>query len=143
MLEADDADEDGIPNNDVLIALNIEAYCGINAHAHAISPTGNSNVEQLLVHPLLTKLYEAICASAGKMEHSVLEHAATACAHLGGESTIFCKSGKDCTAMQVTFKAAQYINRYMEGDLTQSNDTTSSPIMTSKIYADAALMRIH
>eukprot|EP00957_Ditylum_brightwellii_P128120 9771823-Ditylum_brightwellii.AAC.1 len=100
-------------------------------------------MEQLRVHPLLTKLYEAICASAGKMEHSALDHAAMVCARLGGESTIFCKSSKDCKAMQGTFKAAQYINRYMEGGITQSNDTMSSSIMTSKIYADAALMRIH
>eukprot|EP00957_Ditylum_brightwellii_P019370 1461105-Ditylum_brightwellii.AAC.1 len=143
MLEADDADRDGIPDIDILIALNIEAYCGMNAYAHAFSPTGNSNVEQLPVHPLVTKVYEAIHASASKMEHFVLDHVATACARLGGGSTIFCKYDKDRTAIQVTFKAAQYINQYMEGGLTQSNETMSSSIMTSKIYADVALMRIH
>jgi len=162
----DDVDDDeiGIPDNDVLIALNYEAFRKTNAYAHAIAPNSSSppiekvtwevanNDEQLKqpVHHYLTSLYESIRASAGKMEHGVPDNAATACARLGGGGAIFCKSGKDRTAMQVTFKQAQYVHRFMGrvGDPSKDEEhwylqyDKLDDANKRKVFEDASLMRM-
>jgi hypothetical protein len=126
----DDEDDDvGIVDDDVLVALNYEAVQKMNAYAHAISPQEvlldkvqaamnrvfspqrNANTaedQQLLsVHPSLSLLHSHIMSSAGKMNHSILDEASTIAQQLGGGGLVFCKSGKDRTAMHVTYKQAQ------------------------------------
>eukprot|EP00557_Chaetoceros_sp_GSL56_P012218 CAMPEP_0176484674 /NCGR_PEP_ID=MMETSP0200_2-20121128/4582_1 /TAXON_ID=947934 /ORGANISM="Chaetoceros sp., Strain GSL56" /LENGTH=1308 /DNA_ID=CAMNT_0017881167 /DNA_START=165 /DNA_END=4091 /DNA_ORIENTATION=+ len=150
-----DEDEIGIPDNDVLIALNYEAFRKMNAYAHNVylcedpediktsisweRAHASTQIEQS-IHPMLTKLYDYIRSSAGKMEHGILDEAGFASNRLGGGSGIFCKSGKDRTAMQVTFKQAQYIHRFLNG---QGNGFSESNVDAKKIFDDATIMRVH
>lgn len=125
----------------------------MNAYAHAINPqqilldkvqqamnlafapqygTIAPEADQILpVHPSLSLLHSHIMSSAGKMNHSILDEAATLAQQLGGGGLVFCKSGKDRTAMHVTYKQAQFAARYR--DLHNSEAT----------LRDATLMRIH
>jgi len=161
----DDGDEDegdSIPDNEINIALNVEGYRKLNAYAHSANPTmvdvtpasapapafdsseqqSSQQVPQQPLHPTLVSLSEAIRTSAGKMEHAVLDRAATACQRFGGGSTVFCKSGKDRTAMQVTFKQAQFVQRFMDkkDDRAVLEDT---PISYENVFAKSTLMRKH
>lgn len=87
-------------------------------------------------------LSESIKASAGKMEHNVLDRAATACQRLGGGSTVFCKSGKDRTGMQVTFKQAQFAQRFL--DKKDANALLEdTPISNDDVFAKSTIMRKH
>jgi len=159
----DDEDDDvGDPDNDVLIALNLEAFRKMNAYSHTIMPsttgatapqsweqaavagTATQQQQQIPVHSAVAKLNEYIRSSAGnKMEHGVLDEAATVAAKLGGGAAIFCKSGKDRTAMQVTHKQSQFLNRYLSGTLAGSAGTSDDATSPRKIFADATLMRIY
>mmetsp|Transcript_17287 Transcript_17287/g.25857 ORF Transcript_17287/g.25857 Transcript_17287/m.25857 type:complete len:1239 (-) Transcript_17287:909-4625(-) len=149
-----DEDEIGIPDNDVLIALNYEAFRKMNAFAHEVylcnDPQGkvtvtweqahdSQQIEQP-IHPMLTSLYEYIRASAGKMEHGILDEAGFASNRLGGGSAIFCKSGKDRTAMQVTFKQSQYINRFLN---SQGNGFSECQVDSKKVFNDSTVMRVY
>lgn len=123
----DDEDDDiGIVDADVLVALNSEALRKMNAYAHAIRPQdilldkvqaamarvfspqrGPGLVEdqdELPVHPALSQLHSHIKSSAGRMNHSILDEAATLSQQLGGGGLVFCKSGKDRTAMHGEWK---------------------------------------
>ncbi|KAL7455839.1 hypothetical protein ACHAWC_007361 [Mediolabrus comicus] len=147
----EDGDEVGIADNEIGFQLNVDGFRKLNAYAHSVKPTvaGSTEassplpvfdsseqmqVQNLPPHPLLVPLSDSIRASAGKMEHSVLDHAAASCQNLGGGSTVFCKSGKDRTGMQVTFKEAQFIQRFIDRKDSVSGDD---------IFAKATTMRIH
>jgi hypothetical protein len=147
----DDGDEAGMADNEIGFQLNVDGFRKLNAYAHSVNPTvagstaasspppvfdssEQAQMQSLPPHPLLVSLSECIKASAGKMEHGVLDHAAASCQRLGGGSTVFCKSGKDRTGMQVTFKEAQFIQRFVE-----RNDSVSS----EEVFAKATTMRIH
>ena len=121
----DDEDDDvGIVDADVLVALNYEAFQKMNAYAHAIRPqeitldkiqtamnqvfatppqlVANSGPEEqqvLPIHPSMSLLHQHIKSSAGRMNHSILDEAAMLAQQLGGGALVFCKSGKDRTAM--------------------------------------------
>lgn len=157
----DDDDTPDISDNEILYALNVEGYRKLNAYAHSVYPTAagvtmastpvpifdlfeqqkQQQQQPLPVHPLLASLSDAIKTSAGKMEHSILDRAATATQRFGGGSTVFCKSGKDRTAMQVTFKQAQFVQRYIERkDGVQLEDT---PISYEGVAVTSGLMRKH
>jgi len=154
----DDGDEDdvGIVDDDVLVALNYEAMRKMNCYAHALSPqqippeevakateqvfasSNSSNSEgdpskdqQLPIHPSLATLNSHILSSAGRMNHSILDEAATIAQQLGGGGLVFCKSGKDRTAMHLTYKQCQFAGRY-RGNHDQS-----------AILRDATLLRLH
>jgi len=66
------------------------------------------------VHPSLSLLHSHIISSAGRMNHAILDEAATLAQQLGGGGLVFCKSGKDRTAMHVTYKQAQFAARYRD-----------------------------
>lgn len=149
--EVDD-DEAGIPDNDVLLALNYEAFQKMNAYAHAVYRCSEdpavsweqAHVEQQTqqqIHPMLRNLHEFIKTSAGKMEHGILDEAAHAAAKLGGGAAIFCKSGKDRTAMQVTFKQSQFINRYIQTGGNGHAD--EAQLDFNKLFDDANIMRVY
>uniref|UniRef100_A0A7S4IA47 Phosphatidylinositol-3,4-bisphosphate 4-phosphatase n=1 Tax=Odontella aurita TaxID=265563 RepID=A0A7S4IA47_9STRA len=163
LIDGDEDDDVGVPDNDVLIALNVEAFRKTNAYAHAVRPGAAASVntwEQAdaqqranptsfnvnPIHPSLTKLYDHIRSSAGKMEHAVLGEASSIASLLGGGGTVFCKSGKDRTAMQVTYKAARYARRYLASSSDgrrpngDSMDDDASLTMEA-VLADASLMR--
>jgi hypothetical protein len=145
----DDGDEDDeggeAADDEVLYALNVEGFRKLNTYAHAVFPTASApqqqqqQVQLLPVHPSLVLLGEAIKTSAGKMEHSVLDRAATACQKFYGGSTVFCKSGKDRTAMQVTFKQAQFVQRFV--DRKEGIRLEDTPILSEEVVAKSALMR--
>eukprot|EP00593_Proboscia_inermis_P003797 CAMPEP_0171321966 /NCGR_PEP_ID=MMETSP0816-20121228/114674_1 /TAXON_ID=420281 /ORGANISM="Proboscia inermis, Strain CCAP1064/1" /LENGTH=570 /DNA_ID=CAMNT_0011820341 /DNA_START=251 /DNA_END=1960 /DNA_ORIENTATION=- len=166
--EEDEEEESGLPDNDRLIGLNTEAFRKLNAYAHAVRPqhtTPNPQTQTHTnalfgdlpngVHPLLQPLHQSVLRSAGNtMEHGVLDHAAKTCATLGGGSMIFCKSGKDRTAMQVTLKQTQFILkerfRLSSAGQTQTHPNTNAPPKTntytedaSEIYRQATVMRTY
>jgi hypothetical protein len=76
----------------------------------------NQDVESRAVHPSLSTLHSHVLSSAGKRNHSILDEAATLAQQLGGEGVVFCKSGKDKTAMHVTYKQAQFATRYRDNN---------------------------
>jgi len=156
--DGDDDDEGGVADNEILMALNVEGFRKMNAYAHSVFPTTagvtaatspiaafypseHAQLQPLPPHPILSSLSEAIKTSAGKMEHGVLDKSATACQRMGGGSTVFCKSGKDRTAMQVTFKQAQFLQRLM--DKKPSTTLEDSQISYDDVFEHATLMRIH
>lgn len=163
ILDDGDEDDDGISDNEILMVLNVEGCRKLNAYAHSASPTtagvtpasvpspmfdaleqSSPQIPQqpLPLHPSLVSLSEAIRTSAGKMEHAVMDRAATACQRFGGGSTVFCKSGKDRTAMQVTFKQAQFVQRFM--DRTDGRAVLEdTPISYEEVFAKSTLMRKH
>ena len=154
----DDEDDDvGIPDNDLLMALNYEALRKMNAYAHGVVPTADSASaalsweqadlqpqQQVVIHPMLAKLHNYIRTSSGRMEHGVLDEASSASANLGGSSAIFCKSGKDRTAMQVTYKQARFVRRFLKcGDGNRLVEVEGDTTLRDAVYSDATLMRIH
>jgi hypothetical protein len=155
----DDEDDDaGTPDTDVLVALNYEALHKLNAYAHAVTPAsvlldrvqaamiqvfnthpsmiGQSQQQPLPVHPSLSALHSHILSSAGKMNHQILDEAATIVQQLGGGGLVFCKSGKDRTAMHVTYKQAQFAARY-------KNRNAEWAETMELVLRDATLLRIH
>jgi hypothetical protein len=136
----EDDDEAGTLDTDFLITLNNEAFVKLNKYAFNLKPVEvNAGVATVAsrtgidpVHPILEKLWQNICDSARKMEHGVLDTAGAAADQLGGSGVIFCKSGKDRTAMQVTLKQSQFLRRV----------GVRKPDKQSVLY-DAMLMRIH
>lgn len=114
-------DDVGIVDSDVLVALNYEAFEKMNAYAHAIRPQGitldkilagmvqvfaaqhssslTEDQQILPIHPTMTQLHSHIMSSAGRIYHEILDEAATLAHNLGGGGLVFCKSGKDRTAM--------------------------------------------
>lgn len=74
------------------------------------------------------------------MNHSILDEAALLSSVLGGGGAVFCKSGKDRTAMHVTYKQAQFARRYL---YQMTREGSSTDIDQDQIYEDATLMRIH
>ena len=125
----EDNEGENIPDNKTIMVMNVEGYRKLNAYAHSVNPITagatsasapapafesseqqtSQKLPQQPLHPTLVSLSEVIRTSARKMEHVVLDRAATACQRFGGRSTVFYKSGKDRTAMQVTFKQAQSV----------------------------------
>mmetsp|Transcript_44721 Transcript_44721/g.108447 ORF Transcript_44721/g.108447 Transcript_44721/m.108447 type:complete len:1316 (-) Transcript_44721:94-4041(-) len=152
-------DDVGVVDEDVLVALNYEALRKMNCYAHAISPqevtldkvqaamaqvfappssgpdstaAGEANKDPLPVHPSLSSLHSHILSSAGKMNHNILDEAATIAQQLGGGGIVFCKSGKDRTAMHVTYKQSQFAARYRGNHNNQE-----------AILRDATLIRLY
>lgn len=91
--DGDEDDEQGGPaDTEILVTLNLEGFRKLNVYAHSINPTPTTpqfmstmTVEQmqsLPAHPMLSVLSDTIKSSYGKMEHGVLDHAATACQRL-------------------------------------------------------------
>lgn len=121
----DDEDDDvGIVDNDVLVALNFEAFQKMNVYAHAVRPQQvgldkiqvameqvfalraelGGDQQVLPVHDTMSTLFSHIRSSAGRMNHSILDESAALVQQLGGGALVFCKSGKDRTAMHGTKK---------------------------------------
>jgi hypothetical protein len=146
----DEDDDIGIQDADVLVDLNYEALRKLNTYAHAINPQNisldkiqsamlqvfenpNDQNEILPVHPSLSSLHDHVISSAGKMNHAILDEAAMLCQKLGGGGVVFCKSGKDRTAMHITYKQAQFAAQYRGVDLEDEGT----------ILRDATLMRVY
>ena len=132
-------DDVGVTDDDVLVQLNYEAFQLLNMYAHLISPANSQQtMDANKTHPLLENLYQHIVSSSGKMNHSILDEAASLAQQLGGGAAIFCKSGKDRTAMHVTFKQAQFANRFREGhpsgDGVPVANTTLQDAMVIRVY---------
>ena len=135
----DDEDDDvGITDDDVLVQLNFEAFQKLNVYAHRISPSNPPSAANK-VHPLLETLHQHILNSSGKINHDILDEAATLSQQLGGGAAVFCKSGKDRTAMHVTYKQSQFANRYKRH---WSPDATPEVILEASLE-DAATIRTH
>lgn len=89
LIDDGDEDEGGVADTEILVILNLEGFRKLNVYAHTIYPTpftpspmSTLSIEQmqgLPAHPLLLVLSDTIRASAGKMEHGVLDRASTAC----------------------------------------------------------------
>ena len=146
----DEDDDIGIQDADVLVDLNYEALRKLNAYAHAVNPQAlsldkvqsamiqvfvnpNDQKEILPVHPSLASLHEHVISSAGKMNHAILDEAAMLCQRLGGGGVVFCKSGKDRTAMHITYKQAQFAAQY-RGISIEDEES---------ILRDATLIRVY
>jgi len=137
----DEDQDDGISDTDVLVALNYEALRKMNVYANAISPMmpassiQENGSHQQQIHPVLASLHSHIVGSSGKMNHGILDEAATVAQKLGGGGVVFCKSGKDRTAMHVTYKQAQYIHRFLQMD--------NAGVLSERLYDDATKMRVY
>jgi len=156
--DGDEDDEGGIADNEILFNLNVDGYRKLNSYAHSVMPatvgvtheispvpvfdTLEQPTQPLPQHPHLCMLSEAIKASAGKMEHGVLDRAASLCQQFGGGSTVFCKSGKDRTAMQVTFKQAQFVQRYLDRK-EQTATLEDTKVSSDCVFSKSTIMRIH
>lgn len=178
----DDGDEDddgGVADNEILFNLNVEGYRKLNSYAHSVQPASAtingtaplfelSQSQPLPLHPSMIMLSEAIKSSASRMEHSVLDRAASLTQNLGGGSTVFCKSGKDRTAsefteignvtlygaltlhifahyenkVEVTFKQAQYVQRFLDRR-SQNTALEDTHVSNENVFAKSTLMRIH
>ena len=144
--DEDDEDIDSMDqDNDILKTLNMEGFRKLNLYANAVfpqptAPTGFAVTGvPTSIHPLLGSLWEFIRGSSGKMQHGVIDAAAAAATNLSGGGIIFCKSGKDRTAMQVTLQQAQFLNaRYLK-----SAPQVNEEEYRQKVYEDATLMRVH
>ena len=135
----DDEDDDvGISDEDELVQMNYEALQKLNAYAYLLSPTSSSPNQQK-THPLMETLHQHVVNSAGKINHDILDEAAQLAQQLGGSGVVFCKSGKDRTAMHVTYKQAQFLNRFRERH--PSADPNIAFVNTT--LDDAALLRIY
>jgi hypothetical protein len=119
----DDEDDDvGVQDDDVLVQLNWTGFRLLNSYAYSVWPlqqqvtisSSSSSGATSKVHPRLDKLHQHILGSAGKMDHKILVEASSLCRQLGGGAAVFCKSGKDRTAMHVTFKQAEFIREYRQ-----------------------------
>ena len=139
--DEDDADGGVDEDNDLLVALNNEAFRKLNKYAFKIKPTpvGDDSIRIAngaggmdVVHPMLNRLWTNILDSAKKMEHGVLDAAGAAAETLGGSGVIFCKSGKDRTAMQATLKQSLYLAK-----------VGVRPADQASILQDATLMRMY
>jgi hypothetical protein len=133
-LEGDDDDDlDGPADTDVLVALNFEAFRKMNFYAHLVFPVPGAT-EQLQVHPMLSSLHTHIVGSSGKMNHGILDEAASVAQKLGGGAAVFCKSGKDRTAMHITYKQAQFIHRFLGDD---------KMLGQQQVFEDATRLRVY
>jgi hypothetical protein len=136
----DEDDDEGVTDDDVLVQLNSEAFQKLNAYAYLISPAINPippATQQ--VHPMLETLYQHIMSSAGRINHDIVDEAATLAQQLGGGGIVFCKSGKDRTAMHMTYKQAQFGTRFRQLSKVNGN---SGPVADTTLD-DARMMRIH
>ena len=139
----DDEDDDGgFADDDVLVELNYEAFNKLNSYAHSINPT-NTGASVPKTHPFLENLYQHIVTSKGKISHGILDEAAALCQRLGGGGVVFCKSGKDRTAMHVTFKQAQYANQFRRTNPSQTSGDGNGSQFDDQTTADATVMRIY
>jgi hypothetical protein len=150
----DDVDEDtvGISDTDVLVQLNYEAFQKMNEYAYTVAPPATMPVvppaqpgarPNLPPHQYLAVLYQHIVSSAGKMNHDILDHAATLAQQLGGGGAVFCKSGKDRTAMHVTYKQAQFVNQFRKKHIPPPANTSNPPVVVDTTLADANLLRTY
>ena len=147
----DDEDDDvvGLSDDDVLVQLNYEAFQKMNAYAQSVAPAPFVQATpQYQTHPLLATLFQHIVSSSGKMNHEILAEAAALAQRFSGGIVVFCKSGKDRTAMHLTYKQAQFITRFRQ----QSNpDLSASVAMDSGLDStvvdttlnDAMLIRLY
>lgn len=112
VLSDDEDDEMGITDDDVLVQLNYEAFQKMNAYAQQVSPAQPVQATPThQTHPLLANLFSHIVSSSGRMNHDILDEAAQFCQEFGGGGVVFCKSGKDRTAMHVTYKQSQFVHQ--------------------------------
>lgn len=143
--DEDDEDMDSMEqDNDILTAINMEGYRKLNLYAFSVYPQpavhdgfSVANGISSSVHPSLGPLWDLIRSSAGKIQHGIIDAAAAATAKLSGGGVIFCKSGKDRTAMQVTLKQAQFLHAY--DAISSSNEEA----YREGVFEDATLMRTY
>jgi hypothetical protein len=145
----EDEEDDGVVDDDVLVQLNYEAFQKMNYYAQSVSPASPVQATPTQqTHPLLEALFQHIVSSSGKMNHDILDEAAFLAQQLGGGGCVFCKSGKDRTAMHVTYKQAQFETRFrakLAGigiGIGGLNDEADS-MMQDATLADAMLIRLY
>lgn len=145
-LTEDEEDDTGFVDDDVLVQLNYEAFQKMNYYAQAVSPAAPVQATSTRqTHPLLATLFQHIVSSSGKMNHDILDEAAYLAQQLGGGGCVFCKSGKDRTAMHVTYKQAQFETRFrakMAGNSGGLDEDVDS-LMEDTTIADAMLIRLY
>jgi hypothetical protein len=145
----DEDDEVGITDDDDLVQLNYEAFTKMNAYAQSVSPAAPIQATPThQTHPLLATLFQHVVSSSGKVNHDILDEAATLAQQLGGGGIVFCKSGKDRTAMHVTYKQAQFASRFRQNkpDLSANNEERGLEDGTGAADTtldDAMLMRLY
>jgi hypothetical protein len=143
-LSDDEDDAVGALNDDVLVQLNYEAFQKMNAYAQAVSPAPPVQATSAhQTHPLLATLFQHIASSAGKMNHDILVEASQKVQVLGGGACVFCKSGKDRTAMHVTYKQAQFASRFRESKVAPSTDASLGAGFSDSTLEDAMLLRLY
>jgi hypothetical protein len=139
----DDEDDDvGATDLDVLVQLNWTGFRLLNVYAGSVWSQQARSTESK-VHPRLEKLYQHILGSAGKMNHNILVEAAAICRQLGGGAAVFCKSGKDRTAMHITYKQAEFIREYRQRHAAGAGAADTLPPPVESTIEIATLMRTH
>jgi hypothetical protein len=98
----------GDENGDEGAAVAAAAAAAAASEGAVQSNSGGSALDELGVHPLCNALATAIRNESVKEKNvEILEEAARVTYALGGGQTVFCKSGKDRTAMCVTLQQSK------------------------------------
>jgi hypothetical protein len=153
----DEEDDTGVTDEDELVQLNYEAFQKLEAYAQAVAPAAPIQATSTYqTHPLLVTLFQHIVSSSGKMNHDILDEAAILAQQLGGGGVVFCKSGKDRTAMHVTYKQAQFAYHFKRQQMQKQDPNTAngssgdggsfdvtSDVAASTILQDARLLRLY
>jgi hypothetical protein len=151
----DEEDDTGVTDEDELVQLNYEAFQKLEAYAQAVSPaTPIQATSTYQTHPMLVTLFQHIVSSSGKMNHDILDEAAIIAQQLSGGGVVFCKSGKDRTAMHITYKQAQFAYHFKRQQMQKqdpnvangvsgSSFDVASDVAASTILQDARLIRLY
>lgn len=146
VLDDDDDDVVGFADVDFIVQLNFEAFQKMNAYAQSVSPAAPVQATAThQTHPLLATLFQHIVSSSGKMNHDILAEAAALAQKLSGGTVVFCKSGKDRTAMHVTYKQAQFATRFRQLSPGPNASVADGPgsVVADSTLKDAMLIRLY
>ena len=110
----DEDDDDVVVEHDetVPVQLNKFAFHQLNSYAKVASPTSADSGSPDEIHPSLKELLQRMDACSGMIVHESILEASRRVRELGGTSVVCCKTGKDRSAMHLTFQQAKVLDEF-------------------------------